>query len=254
MTAEKLHDAISLLPADLVAEADKVRCGKPKRIYWKRYAAMAACFAVVLSCGLFAARFLTPKGSTETALEAPAAAAPMEAPKRDMSAAEEAGPEQNRVTGSGSPAEAAEPEAQGLVCRRVETPMNATAACFSSNSVVKLITSAGELEAYFADKGWIYDFTDMTEACRDYDAMWFANHDLLIMAVHAAYVDFPYTVTAIENSGGTDPMGWDWFVLYTTAGENHPEGDITVFHLLTELKKGLISPEDSILPVADPVD
>ena len=68
----------------------------------------------------------------------------------------------------------------------------------------------------------------------------------------AAYPDFPYTVTSIENISETDPMGWDWAVLFTTQPEDYSEGETTTFHLLTELEKGLISPEDAILTVADP--
>lgn len=49
MTAEQLHDALTLLPADLVAQADKKRSRRPRGILWKRYAAMAACLAVILS-------------------------------------------------------------------------------------------------------------------------------------------------------------------------------------------------------------
>jgi len=48
MTAEKLHDAIGLLPADLVAETDAKRTGKPKVIPWKRFASIAACLTLLL--------------------------------------------------------------------------------------------------------------------------------------------------------------------------------------------------------------
>lgn len=49
MTSEKLHDALSLLPADLVAETDALRTqAKKPQVHWQRWAAMAACLAVVL--------------------------------------------------------------------------------------------------------------------------------------------------------------------------------------------------------------
>ena len=81
MNAEQLHDAISLLPADLIAEADKKRSAPPTTIRWQRYAAMAACFVLVLFSSLWYTRYLYP-GATEKAAqgapaaEAPAAAAP----------------------------------------------------------------------------------------------------------------------------------------------------------------------------------
>lgn len=55
MTSEKLHDALNLLPADLVAETDALR-NRPMRrkIPWKHLTALAACFAVVLlTAGFF---------------------------------------------------------------------------------------------------------------------------------------------------------------------------------------------------------
>ena len=45
------HDAISLLPGDLVAEADNRRTAPKPVIPWKRYAAMAACLALFLGVG-----------------------------------------------------------------------------------------------------------------------------------------------------------------------------------------------------------
>lgn len=256
MTAETLHDAIGLLPADLVAETDRIRTRKQKIIPWKRYAAMAACFALVLGCGLIAMERFAPKGATEAALQAPAAAAPLapvtdEAPAeeitndtvtREESAAEEAHAP-NKSAGSGETAE--------ILCHRVETPVKPTTVSFSSQSTVTLITSRKELVTYLAEKDWIYDFTDAQEVCKAFDEAWFETHDLLLLTVMAACPDFPYTVTSIENISETDPMGWDWAVLFTTEAEDHPEGETTTFHLLTELEKGLISPEDAILTVAD---
>ena len=267
MTAEKLHDAISLLPADLVAEADRLRRGKPRVILWKRYAAMAACFALVLGCGMFAMSVFAPKGATETAMEAPAAAAPMEQAAMDAPAAE-AAPEEvpKEMTGNGGSAEdsagplpaAPEPEKgarniNDIPQHRVETPLEPTTACFSSEPQVTLVTSHEELEDYLTDKDWMYEFTALAAACEAYGEDWFAEHDLLLLTVPAAYPDVPYAVTAVESTGGNDPMGWDWFVFYATAAESHPEGETTCLHLLTELEKGQIAPEDSILTIADPI-
>ena len=49
MTAEQFHDALTLLPEDVVANADAFRSCKPRIIPLKRYAAMAACFAALLT-------------------------------------------------------------------------------------------------------------------------------------------------------------------------------------------------------------
>lgn len=100
MTPEKLHEAIGLLPSDLVAEADAQRRQVPKKknSHWKQFAAMAACFAVVLACGLFLSNLgmggSSKSASTEmAAAEEPAAAQP--APtmaQSDHSFREEAAP------------------------------------------------------------------------------------------------------------------------------------------------------------------
>lgn len=67
MTSEKLHDALNLLPADLVAGTDALRT-KPKKhqMHWQRWAAMAACLAVVLLAGTMFSRLFGPKGSSKT--------------------------------------------------------------------------------------------------------------------------------------------------------------------------------------------
>lgn len=67
MTSEKLHDALNLLPADLVAGTDALRT-KPKKhqVHWQRWAAMAACLAVVLLAGTLFSRLFGRMGSSKT--------------------------------------------------------------------------------------------------------------------------------------------------------------------------------------------
>lgn len=246
MTAETLHDAISLLPSDLIAEADKKRYARPKIIPWKRYAAMAACFALVLSCGMFAMRVFAPKGgSTEKYAmeqEAPAAAAPME---------EEAAEEAPAVNKGASLTEDSARGTFGIPQQCVQTPLKPSTACFSGSTVVHVICSRSELDSYLTDKDWIYDFTDFRAGCEGYDDAWFEDHDLLLLTVHAANPDCLWAVTAIEDVRETDPMGWDWFVYFGDHANVDGGGEDTAFHLLAELDKGMISPEDSILPVAE---
>ncbi len=72
MTPEQLHDALGMLPSDLVAETDKLRRRPQKTvIHWRRFAAMAACFLLVLGCGFFAMNFLPSLSGTskEAAME-----------------------------------------------------------------------------------------------------------------------------------------------------------------------------------------
>lgn len=69
MTSQQLHDALNHLPEDLIAEADARRSAPPKVIPFRRYAAMAAGFAVVLSCSLFALNLVSRGGAKEAAAE-----------------------------------------------------------------------------------------------------------------------------------------------------------------------------------------
>lgn len=67
MTVEKLHDAISLLPTDLIAATDRLRTAPQTRIIqWKQWAAMAACLVLLLSSGLVFQRKLLPTMGTKT--------------------------------------------------------------------------------------------------------------------------------------------------------------------------------------------
>lgn len=93
MTVENLHDALTLLPGDLVRAADKARTQqKNTRPQWKRVAAMAACLVLVLGSGMvFLGRLLPAMGgSAKSTAQAPAAAAPAmpEEARDEMSPAE----------------------------------------------------------------------------------------------------------------------------------------------------------------------
>lgn len=78
MTTQQLHDALSCLPEDLIAEADARRSAPPRMIPFRRYAAMAACFALVLACSLFTLNFLSRGGAKKAAAEVQMAGEMME--------------------------------------------------------------------------------------------------------------------------------------------------------------------------------
>jgi len=100
MTSETLHDAITLLPTDLITEADKKRSAPRAPIRWQRYAAMAACCALVMAGSMWCLQILSRGGAKEAAAEVPAAmqitideAAPEEMPAEAAPKAEAAAPE-----------------------------------------------------------------------------------------------------------------------------------------------------------------
>lgn len=90
MTAEKLQDAISLLPTDLVAATDRLRTAPHTRVIrWKQWVSLAACLVLLLSTGLVFRRNILPGMGAKT--EAVMEAAPME----PQMAANSASPDQS---------------------------------------------------------------------------------------------------------------------------------------------------------------
>lgn len=87
MTAEKLQDAISLLPADLIAEADRRRSAPRPVLRWQRFAAMAACFVMMFFGSVWCLSHLGTGGTKEAAAEAPAAMQSVTASKTEPEAA-----------------------------------------------------------------------------------------------------------------------------------------------------------------------
>lgn len=100
MTAEKLQDAISLLPSDLIKATDRLRTAPRTRVIrWQHWAAMAACFVLLMGAGLV---FRKKGAMTDAAPEAPMAMAPqitMESAVMEVPA-EEAAPEAPADAGS----------------------------------------------------------------------------------------------------------------------------------------------------------
>lgn len=80
MTAEKLHDALNLLPSDLLTATDQLRTApKTKIIPWKRMLPLAACLAILICSGAFLLwrQNLPDHMMKQAAPEAPAAMAPV---------------------------------------------------------------------------------------------------------------------------------------------------------------------------------
>ena len=79
MTAEKLHDALNLLPSDLLAATDQLRTApRAKVIPWRHLIPAAACFVLLMGIGLLIRHeMLGHIVMKQAAPEAPAAMAPM---------------------------------------------------------------------------------------------------------------------------------------------------------------------------------
>lgn len=266
MTAEKLHDALNLLPGDLIAATDKLRSQSAKlRIRWTRWASLAACLAVLLyggwliNSGLFSAK------STATADQANAAAYVEEAPEAQAYGAETeaAGIMETRAASAkeeGADSPSAIPSAEStsggtaltgsaIFCEQFMTPdIPNSAINTSSIPSVTLIRSRAELEAYWEQYDNRCDFTDMQANCDTYDEAWFAQNDMLLIYALADSADTDWEITDFCECGEN---GWEWAILFASHTITTPGSERTGFHLLTRVEKNQISPDDDILAVRD---
>ena len=210
MTSEQFHDALTLLPEDLVAHAEQYRCRKPRVIPLKPYAATAACLAVVLcAAALFR---VTQQKSMETdkavsfSVMQDAGAAPAEVPRMEAAAVPS--------------------------CPMVETPDLPHTAEIDHSAAI--ITSRSELEGYFTEMGKYYQLDALRDVCALYDETWFSNSDLLLIPVDS--VSPSCSVTDVTLADGVCEI--------TITGEETEAG--TSFHLVLPVDKDSVTDTKNI--------
>lgn len=212
MTSEQFHDALTLLPEDLVANADAFRSRKPRITPLKRYAAMAACFAALLTSVIYVHSLRQESAPTEMAVAAPqsvmqdAGAAPAEAPRMEAAAVPS--------------------------CPMVETPDLPNTAEIDHSAAI--ITSRSELEGYFTEMGKYYQLDALRDVCALYDETWFSNSDLLLIPVDS--VSPSCSVTDVTLADGVCEI--------TITGEETEAG--TNFHIVLPVDKGSVTDTKSI--------
>lgn len=262
MTVENLHDAIGLLPSDLIAEADQRRCRKkPKILPLKRWLAVAACLAMVLGSSFLVLRMAS--GGARKAAEAPAAMmqAPesmtdTEFPVTDEEAAE-AEAEAAVAGGSGEASRSDEEISADNTMLHFDSPVNIHATQYadtrnigSRNSTsqpeIRLVGSLSELEAFRKDFG-DYDLEAFNAYSKKYDNGWFEVHDLLIVLMK----DLPAnSVTKVTAMLDVDDNGiWELCISYTIPYEDCRQR--TDRFILMEAEKNAVSDEESIALVLE---
>lgn len=173
MNAHTIHDALTLLPGDLIAETDAVRRA-PKRKVWKTLLPIAACLCLVLLTAPTVIALLSPKGVKEAAYDcAPAEAAP-EAP-----------------AAAPSPMQASPQPGNGVEERAAGEAFDAggplTALYFSvpaetEGEKITLISTRAELDACLDPD------SPLAQACGAYDDAYFETHQLVLLLTA---VDYP---------------------------------------------------------------
>lgn len=163
MTGEQFHDALTLLPEDLIARADEVRSRKPKIIHWRRYVSLAACCALLVLCGaLYESR-----SSKSTSPE-------MVSAFRDADSAQRT----DEAPASGNSG-AVDTEIAAPQC--LEIPNLSNGAEGTAFPTVSLFDSREALEEGQSEMGESWDISGLEMACEGFDEHFFASQDLLLI-------------------------------------------------------------------------
>ena len=232
MTSGQFHDALTLLPEDLVARADEIRNGKPKILPWRRYAAIAASFAVLLASAVMVHTLRQKNAVSEMAVAAPFSAmydtgAADQAPRMEAAQA-------NKASGA-APEAAAADAAFPFLC--VETPVNVhSTASFVHGPSATGITSREELEDYLSKWDKLYLLDPLRDACEIYDEGWFTSHDLILIPVDCAAG--PCTVTDMILADGACEV--------TIAISGAEKEEPTNYHVLLPVEKGAVTDPGNI--------
>lgn len=165
MTGEQFHDALTLLPEDLIAKADQARSRKPKIIHWQRYASLAACCALLVLCGVFYQNRQAKSTSNEMAKSYSAADAAPEMAAAQAPASGDLG--------------AMEAENAAPVC--LEVPNLPDAGEDTALPMVNLLDSREALDEHLAEMGKFCEISELETACEGYDNSFFASQDLLLI-------------------------------------------------------------------------
>ena len=216
MNDEQFHDALTLLPEDLVAQADKFRSRRPKIIPWKRYAAVAACFAVLMTSAVFV--YSRKSAPTEMV------AASYSAAKQEMAGA---APQMETAA-----AEAPMVGTAGTGLGLFQTPSLPNVAEIDRSATI--ITSRSELETYFTEMEKYYQLDELEDACTFYGEDWFAQNDLLLIPVDS--VSPSSTVTCVVRADGICEG--------TLTGEKTEE--VTSVHIVLPVAKGAVTDTKNI--------
>ena len=238
MTTAQLHDAIGLLPVDLIAETDELRCRKQPRLHWQRYAAMAAAAVLVICGGVLSWRLL-PGTTSKTAAAAPEAA---QFAADSASMADEALPGAQAPMADGAGADNGSPNlatASTLSVQYAATPALTEAA---QPTYVALITSQQDWQTYRQQQEGGFDLTQLDTVMDSRDETYFEYQDLVLIRLDASASDGP----AVENTV------WEEGSLEIYIGNTQTQEDEaqTCWHITLDVEKGALTDADQIQLIA----
>lgn len=233
MTTAQLHDAIGLLPVDLIAETDCLRCRKQQRLHWQRYAAMAAAAVLVICGGVIGWRLL-PGSKTAAAPEAAQFAA------ASATVADEALPGAQAPMADAAGADNGSPNlatAASLAVHYAATPA-LTEAAQTQPTYVALMTSLEDWQTYRQQQEGSYDLTQLDTVMDSRDETYFEYQDLVLIRLNAPTSDGP----AVEN------MVWEEGSLEIHLNNTATQEDAvqSCWHIALDVEKGALADADQI--------
>lgn len=286
MTSEMLHDALSLLPSDLITATDQLRTQPRKTgIQWRRWLSLAACAVLVFSVSfVFVTKLLPGKGrSTEAAMELAADCAPQEPAAAMEESASITGSDKKRYSdldtvsltptgtvpeaeeaASGSSANGASEDIPIEGCtsetREPEVALDLAPAQYiltplypgssvniSGKPQTVLIQSRDALDGYYAEMNALYGLSGFYESCRGYDEAWFESHDLLVLRLSAERSEIQHEVTSFELLENCEPQTWHLRLSPITTPEDNTLDENIHWHILLEVDQGLMTGQDIVL-------
>lgn len=163
MTGEQFHDALTLLPENLIARADEVRSRKPKTLHWRRYVSLAACCALLVLCGAI----YESRSAKSTSPE-------MVSAFRDADSAQKTG----EAPGSG---DLGAMDAGIAAPQCLEIPDLSNGAEDAAFPTVSLFDNREALEEGLSEMGESWDISGLELACEGFDDSFFHSQDLLLI-------------------------------------------------------------------------
>lgn len=233
MTTAQLHDAIGLLPVDLIAETDCLRCRKQQRLHWQRYAAMAAAAVLVICGGVISWRLL-PGSKTAAAPEAAQFAA------ASATVADEALPGAQAPMADAAGADNGSPNlatAASLAVHYAATPA-LTEAAQTQPTYVALMTSLEDWHTYRQQQERNYDLTQLDTVMDSRDETYFEYQDLVLIRLDASTSAGPAVQNMVWEEGSLE------IYLNNTATEE--DADQSCWHIALDVEKGALADADQI--------
>lgn len=260
MTPETLHDALGLLPGDLITAVDKLRSKAPKKqVHWMRYASIAACLALILyGAGLFLHPAERMNQQTESVMEAPAAPAGVDSgnemgtPQCDCAPAE--------VMEEAAPKAPAGGDSADEPAEHAGNPdkfyVGGSSGCSPAPGYKEgmeypyaaVIRSREELDGWYAEYRDYYDLDSFEAGYAHLDGEFFQRHDLLLVMLEEEYgyvYHEPYYLNRPEDGN------WELtFTAHYQQEDRTPEPTQWLFFI--QVEKGLIKETDTIEVLPEP--